>query len=864
MASVFTFDPNPPRVSSPWLRTEESAKNSGTGGSSPSSHDEPNQAGEPDLDRLEAEPQEGPIEYKLHLLLRGRRKYEMMSTSIKASGSRSGPLRQPAANMSQTRQTRLQQLTTQLLWRLQQSSPNHAKARGDLVIPKLPEDHESLEVLQKPQRLLPGLEESNGALYEIGVADDGEFIGLTKDEMDESMTTLKIIAASLGCRVEVQRMKVVGNCEWIEQPSPDDQPPKDQVRHHTDLWVAEALVMPILEPQKDLNDDGDQAHGHQGSSVDPAKDASQTEQLRVSIIGPTTSGKTTLLGTLANGTLDNGRGSSRINLLKHRHERVSGQTSSVAQELIGYKDQDVFNYASVDIEAWTDIHDHSEAGRMVFFSDSAGHLRFRRTIMRGLVGWAPHWTFLCITANGGSVAARPGHSLSGTTDDLGDMADSLNLALTHLDLCLLLEIPMVIVVTKSDVATKDALKSNLSQVFSKIKNAGRTPKLLTPNAANNSVLTAIPVSSQQQVQREVVEPMSRATSLLSIVPVVLASAVKGQGIDLVHALLASLPTPPPPTARDYVPLVLNPEQPAALFHIDDKYELESRVVQTSTRASDGKAIVVAGYLRFGRISVGDRVVIGPFPADEDETCGQVPRDHPTPGYGLSISHPSSSELARIASRNAVPASAVKGEWHNAKVVNIRNLRLPVRTMGPGQAGTIQIVLDDVGTPADHDSEVEHVRAFRDLIRKGQVLAIPSQHMIDTGLSLQAASGFTATFKDPRVANLTGGGTTLVNVYVATVRTAARIIRVSRQLPDRAGRAEGEADDVFNMAESIELDPVHGGEDDSDLSNPPEYSVTLELLSSREWIEMGSQVVLMEGSNSVGLEGYVGKVVEIAE
>lgn len=857
MASVFTFDPNPPRVSSPWLRPEDSAKNSGTGGSSPSSHNEATQAAELEIDRLEAEPQEGPIEYKLHLLLRGRRKYEMMSTSIKASGSRSKTLRQPPAAMSQTRQTRLQQLTTQLLWRLQQSSPYHAKARGDLVIPKLPEDNESLQVLENPQRLLPGLEESNGALYEIGVADDGEFIGLTKDEMDESMTTLKIIAASLGCRVEVQRMKVVGDCEWIEQLSPDDESPGEQARHHSDLWVAEALVMPVLEPQRGLNDSSDQVQGQRGSSVSPAKDASQTEQLRVSIIGPTTSGKSTLLGTLTNGTLDNGRGSSRINLLRHRHERASGQTSSVAQELVGYKDRNIFNYASDDIEAWTDIHDHAETGRLVFLSDSAGHLRFRRTIMRGLVGWAPHWTFLCIAATGGSITARGPHSLSGTTDDLGDMADSLNLALTHLDLCLLLEIPMVIVVTKHDVATREALKSNLNQVFSRIKNAGRTPKLLMPRTANSGVLTEIAISCQQQVLKDVAEPLSQATSLLSIVPVVLASAVNGQGIDMVHTLLGSLPLPPPPTARDYVPLALNPEQPAALFHIDDKYELESHVVQTSNRASDGKAMVVAGYLRFGRISVGDRVVIGPFPADDEEASGQMPRDHPSPGYGLSISHPSSSELARISSQNAVPASTVKGEWHHARIVNIRNLRLPVRTMDHGQAGTLQIMLDEVGAPTDRDSEVEQVKAFRGLIRKGQVLAIPSHHMLDTGLSLQAASGFTATFKDPRVAtNLASG--TLVNVYVATVRTAARIIRVSRLLPE--SRENAEEDDVFNMAENIELDPVNGSKVE------PQYSIALDLLSSREWIEMGSQVVLMGGGkqDSVGLEGYVGKVVEIAE
>ena len=42
-------------------------------------------------------------------------------------------------SFTQQRQERLQGLTTQLLWRLQQSSPYHAKAKGDLVIPKLPE-----------------------------------------------------------------------------------------------------------------------------------------------------------------------------------------------------------------------------------------------------------------------------------------------------------------------------------------------------------------------------------------------------------------------------------------------------------------------------------------------------------------------------------------------------------------------------------------------------------------------------------------------------------------------------------------------------------------------------------------------------
>ncbi|KAH8675796.1 hypothetical protein BX600DRAFT_453594 [Xylariales sp. PMI_506] len=865
MASIFTFDHNPPRVSSPWLALEDAEKRSGTEGAGSASHeDDSDQNQEPNIERLDAEPQDGPIEYKLHLLLRPRRTYDAMSTTSRVAGSQRSGQRlgasgkasnNPPATSNQTRQNRLAQLTTQLLWRLQQSSPYHAKAKGELVVPKLPEDSDSLDLLEKPQRLLPGLEESNGALYEIGVSDDGTFVGLTKDEMDESMTTLKIMAASLGCRVEVQRMKVVGSCEWTEPP-PEANQIEITKQLRADLWVAEALVVPILEPDKDSEGDND---GSATKGEFAAVNTSTTEQLRVSLIGPTTSGKTTLLGTLANGQLDNGRGSSRINLLKHRHEVVSGRTSSVAQELIGYKNGKIFNYAGVDIDSWTDIHDHAEEGRLVFFSDSAGHVRYRRTILRGLIGWAPHWTCLCITANGSDAPGRGAHSLSGTADDLGEVPRGMALAMAHLDLCLKLEIPMVIIITKYDMTTKDKLRNTLNTILTRIKNVGRTPKLLAPTPPDNDSLSDIPSTSQQRVQKDVIEAISASNNVLSIIPVVLTSAVTGLGIGMVHALLNKLPMPPLPTARDYVPLALNPEQPAALFHIDDKYELTSHI-------SDASATVVAGYLRFGALSIGDKVVLGPFPAEDDDSRSLMPRDHPSPGDGLSISHPSYTELARFATRNAISAATIKGEWRTATIVNIRNLRLPVRTMEAGQAGTVQIVFDELADEtSDADSLFERAKPPPGVIRKGQVLAIPSQHMLDTGLSLQAASGFKAVFKDHSVARLSVGS--LVNVYVATIRAAARISKVLQYLPDLHDSprlANDDHDDVFGMADSIELErpsPEVGNQ-----VSDNQYIITLELLTNREWIELGSQVVLLEGGNKggTGLEGYVGKVVEIAE
>ena len=309
MASIFTFDLEPPRVNSPWqaqLGSESSGRRPQAERSASSGEGPGSDRSDSDLDRLEAEPQDGPIEYKLHLLLRPRRTYKSMSTTSKVAGSQISKhvreIKTPKSSNQllsishQSRQNRLRHLTTQLLWRLQQSSPYPTTAKADLVIPKLPEDSTELAILEDPRVLLPGLEESNGALYEIGVSDDGTLVGLTNDEMDESMLTLKIMAASLGCRVEVQRMKAVGTCEWVDVDAGGDD-----VRS-ADLWVAEALVMPIL------NSTNSDKNGARPSDSDVRKGASTTEQLRVSLTGPTTSGKTSLLGTLSNGALDNGRG----------------------------------------------------------------------------------------------------------------------------------------------------------------------------------------------------------------------------------------------------------------------------------------------------------------------------------------------------------------------------------------------------------------------------------------------------------------------------------------------------------------------------------------------------------------------------
>ncbi|KAI0874109.1 GTP-binding protein [Hypoxylon argillaceum] len=862
MASVFTFPYDPPRVSSPWRSGQDSGKRpSNERCVSTGAIGDLEQTSDSEVERLEAEPQDGPIEYKLHLLLRPRRPFKAMSTAIASKRSRANRkpneagLDVPLASSNHSRQHRLQHLTTQLLWRLKQSSPDHATARGDLVIPTLPEDNAELAILQEPGQLLPGLEESNGALYEIGVADDGTFIGLIKEEMDESMKTLKVMAASLGCRVEVQRMKAVGTADWLEDP----ENPHSQLRHE-DLWVAEALIVPILDGQsKAIVDDNLAPNGV------PRRGASTVEQLRVSLIGPTTSGKTTLLGTLANGTLDDGRGRSRSYLLRHRHEVASGRTSSVAQELVGYEGQTIFNYTCMDIKAWPDIHDRAQDGRLVFLLDSAGHPRYQRTTLRALVGWAPHWTFLCIAASEENTISTGTHSLTGAEGALGIGIAELDLATAHLDLCLKLEIPLAILITKIEKAQRTLLKEKLNNIFTKVKATGRIPKLITSSGPLAADLSEVPKQDQAKVQTEVIDAIARAASnSLAVVPILLTSAVTGAGIGLTHALLASLPVPPVPTAQDFVPRALNPEQPTALFHIDEVFELaRSRAQSTLDQTFNESAPVVTGYLRFGRLSIGDQVVIGPFPADDEDAGLLIPNDHPSLGYGLSIPHPLSAEYARLSARNALSASKIEGEWRNATIVNIRELRLPVQSIEAGQAGSIQVVLDTLHPDAEEVAEKQSSIAPR--IRKGQVLAMPSRHMIETGLTLQASTGFKASFMTPDIQSLTVGS--LINAYIGMVRAAVRVLRITRQRSrfDSRRVASEDNDDIFSMSDHVELERTKSAAD-LDLYNT-EYHVALELLSNREWIELGSRVVLIEGGfkdKSGGFDGFVGKVIEVVE
>lgn len=871
MASIFTYDPDPPRVASPWLQGAETSggESSVEGGQEPDvstlSLREGTQNGKR-VTRLQAEPQEGPVEYKLHLLLRPRRKFRSTSTGGHISGSKhsrisgaqtsrnvsdfsfdSTPalgIANPAALPLQTRQHRLEQLTTQLLWRLQQSSPHHTSSATNIILPSLPEALPELQAPQQPAKLLHGLEESQGALYEIGVSDDGTLAGLAEDEMAESLNNLRAMAACLGCSVEVLRMETVGECEWLEDSIVGRKERK--VRRSGKLVVAEALIKPYLQT-KSPPLHGIEAPGN-GSTLTALPSTAElappvTEQLRVTLTGPTMSGKSTLLGTLTTATLDNGRGKSRLSMLRHRHEITSGITSSVTQELLGYQDTsggdvEVINYATEDIASWIDIHAAAAGSRLVFISDSAGHPRYRRTTLRGLVGWAPHWTLLCIPADDSEDTHGKTGSTQASQQSLGAVSE-MDLTSAQLDLCLRLGLPLVVVITKLDLASRNGLRQSLTKVLDALKAAGKKPAIL-PNKPGG-----VAEQELQLVRTVLLETAcNTAVPLLNdareTVPIVLTSAVDGTGISNLHALLHELPVPD--TANEG-----SAHESLAIFDVEDVYSKPAEVA----------GVIVSGHLRLGQLAVGDSVVIGPFSSHDHNEDSEDSDERP---LRKSASHLPTSRSFPGALRGShlhTPLFHLPNqEWRRVTVTSIRNLRLPVHALHADQVGTIAISMEDDTAKTSLLSR----------IKKGMVLAAVQPVSTRT---------FTAKFKREDLESLAVGNH--VVVYISSVRASAKV--VSARAPDSPevsyqDRRHSDGTDPFTFDD---LDSNLDGQSVkvAGTVTAPDLLVTMSFDSSKEYVMTGDKVLVMPGGGPglyggtergekglAGLEGFVGEVTEV--
>lgn len=107
-----------------------------------------------------------------------------------------------------------------------------------------------------------------------------------------------------------------------------------------------------------------------------------TRNIRVAVVGNVDAGKSTMIGTLTSSCLDDGRGSSRTSIMKHRHEIESGRTSTATTHLMGFRSTGEAIASRDQVRAnrrKTEDEVARQSYRVVTLMDLAGHEKYLKT-----------------------------------------------------------------------------------------------------------------------------------------------------------------------------------------------------------------------------------------------------------------------------------------------------------------------------------------------------------------------------------------------------------------------------------------------------------------------------------------------------
>ncbi|XP_063631228.1 GTP-binding protein 2-like [Cydia splendana] len=375
-------------------------------------------------------------------------------------------------------------------------------------------------VTQLAWRLRSG---GGAAVYLVGVRDCGALRGLRARALRGSLHTLRRMAAALGASLHHVTAR--------------------QVRQHR--AVAEVYIRKLADTQ-------------------------QSVELRVAVMGANEAGKSTLIGVLTQGELDNGRGSARLNMFRHLHEVKSGRTSSLSHEILGFDAQgNVVNYGCSELMTAERIGERS--AKLVSFLDLAGHSKYQRTTLHGLTGYCPHYAMLVISATAG---------ITRITEE-------------HIGLLLALALPFFCVVSKCELAAVQPLLTRLQGILAAVN---KKPLLITDeNMARNCVgpqkLILDTIDGIDHPDDNDDEPTTEQ------IPVFPVSCVRGAGLNALHAYLLALQPP----ATDLPP----PDHETCEFQIDEIFHV-----------GDSLGPVVGGLLARGTLYEGDNLIIGPLDTGE--------------------------------------------------------------------------------------------------------------------------------------------------------------------------------------------------------------------------------------------------------
>ena len=159
---------------------------------------------------------------------------------------------------------------------------------------------DSLQVLA--ETIQTRIDEGHGeTIFDLGLDDGGDSMGFDLPQWETALRHLREVAETLPAHCRILLTYNVGG--------PQESPVKNE--RIKGAW-GKLLIRQA------------------------APNIEEVAELRIAVVGNVDAGKSTMLGVLVKGSLDDGRGRARLNLFRHKHEIETGRTSSVGMEIMGF------------------------------------------------------------------------------------------------------------------------------------------------------------------------------------------------------------------------------------------------------------------------------------------------------------------------------------------------------------------------------------------------------------------------------------------------------------------------------------------------------------------------------------------------
>jgi hypothetical protein len=316
--------------------------------------------------------------------------------------------------------------------------------------------------------------------------------------------------------------------------------------------------------------------------------------------------------------------------------------------------------------------------------------------------------------------------------------------------------------------------------------------------------------------------------------------------------------------------------PANLFDIDEVFTIPpSKVYSTSMEqnARENQGVVLCGLVRYGSISVGDELLVGPLlanPQAEPENLLSAPRSQSGRSRPPSEEFSTSFSPGFLSGKATFPAQAI---WQRVRVVSVRNLRLPVRTLIQDQVGTIGIEL----LPTQNEKTPRLGK-----VRKGAILADIAPNGSPAKPSL-FHTGFVASFPTSEFTSsvsppLLLGGNAIA--YVSNIRATVKVTCVTLAEDEIISSPPSPTEPDFFSFDSdvVDREKVHASEvnhvvNSAKNTSQGDVKISFSFVTSVEWVEAGSRVLVVPGASTalspaqgtaspLGLGGFVGRVCNV--